>query len=397
MLDVFKGLAITALTWTLTFWLIPLFSPVAVSWCLPCISFVLPLLLPNGRWLFGSVALYAGTFAFIAKFGGSSLGAALVLALLAWAAVAMALGIAARYAIRASRAWYRKRKDAPPVPEKKLPPISGQSVALTAATVAGLLAGYSLYVMHSTSASAERVAAGRPYCVQVASNDNYRSVANRLDLLGLRMMGNRSVSHAVLAVKNGSRLDTYHWSYFNNAFELDGDRQLPIYCDVIPDFLAHPRRHRQEAENSLSFLLMGQSFSIPNVYAPTVSTAGFMQIEVPGSGKVSLTVGRAGQLEGWRATPGSGRLVETLGDEHGLIKERVRIPGSTSPADLQFYELDSAGKVKTLALCAEGTSSTCTQIFCDGRLSYYFFHPASELGNWQQMQRALSARAATFR
>ncbi len=42
---------------------------------------------------------------------------------------------------------------------------------LTACAIVAFLAPYSVYVMYSAQASA-RIAAGRPYCVQVASRDN---------------------------------------------------------------------------------------------------------------------------------------------------------------------------------------------------------------------------------
>jgi hypothetical protein len=117
---------------------------------------------------------------------------------------------------------------------------------------------------------------------------------------------------------------------------------------------------------------------------------------MPGAGTVEITVGRDGKLDGWRITPGVGWIVESLGDEHGLIEERVRTSGWTHTANLQFYELDSHGQVNTLVSCSDSERSACVHIFSDGRLSYFFRHPLSELNNWRQMQQALSATAATF-
>ena len=51
MLDVFKGAATTALTWMLTLWCTFGFSIAVASWAVPSASFVLALLLPDGRWL----------------------------------------------------------------------------------------------------------------------------------------------------------------------------------------------------------------------------------------------------------------------------------------------------------------------------------------------------------
>jgi hypothetical protein len=239
MLDIFKGAAITAIRWTLAILWVSNFHA-GFYWVLPSASFVLPLLLPNGRWVLGSAAFCAGAIALLVKSSDGSLVSTLALIMFAWVAIATVLGIAVRFAIRRLRVWYRELTDAPPLPEKQLPPISPRSVALTAGAVVALLAMYSLYVMYSARTSAQQIAAGRPYCVQVASGDNYRSVTGGLDLLGLRMRSGRGLRHAVLAVKNGNVLEMYHWSYFNNRFVQHPYVARPIVCDLIPDFLAHP-------------------------------------------------------------------------------------------------------------------------------------------------------------
>jgi len=395
MLDIFKGAAVTAITWTLAYFYVSRF-PAGFIWALPSASFLLQLLLPNRRWLLGSAAFCVGAIALLVKSADGSLGAALGIAMLLWVAVGTVLGITVRFAIRRARASYGKLTHTPPLPVRELPPISRRSVKLTAYAVAALLAMYSLFVMHSARVSAQQIAAGRSYCVQVASGNNYRSVTSRLDLLGFRMMGDGPPHHAVLMVKSGSALEMYHWSYFHNAFVQSDYVERPIYCDLVPDFLAHPHRYRQEAKNSLSFLLKGHSFSIPKTYAPAVYTTGHIDIEVPRLNSIDITLGRDGILEAWRTKPDSERRVESLGKEHELTKERVREANSKYTPFLQFYELDSLGQVKTLVLCEETAQSNCTHIFSDGRLSYFFHHPLSEVSHWQQMQRTLSAMTETF-
>jgi hypothetical protein len=232
--------------------------------------------------------------------------------------------------------------------------------------------------------------------VQVPTNGNYRSVTSRLDLLGFRMMGGGSMRHAVLVVRNGSGLEAYHWSYFNDAFVQDDNVSRPIFCDLIPNFLVRPRGYRQEKEDSLSFQMQGLSLSIPKVYEPVVSTTGDIEIEIPATGRVDINVRSEGLRYGRRATQGSGLLVEPLGEEHGLTKERVRDVGLKYRSDLQFYELNSSGKEKTLLICAEAPNAICSHSFNDGKFSYYFNHPASDLPNWQQIQQSLSAMATTF-
>jgi hypothetical protein len=241
MFDLFKGAAVTLLVWVLTVSVTRELSGAFFFWGLPLTSFVLPLLLPNGRWLFGGAAFATAIVVLAHADSDRSLGAAIGLFVLGSACAAMFLGIAARYTLRALRAWYRRRTNAPPLPEKTLPPIACRSVMLTVGGGLALLAAYAVFVMYSAGASAEQIAAERPYCIQIASGGRFRSVRSRLELLGFYMMSNGSVRHAVLAVKNGSVLETYHWSYKNNVFAADEYGPQPVHCVVATDFLRHPR------------------------------------------------------------------------------------------------------------------------------------------------------------
>lgn len=240
MFDFFKGAAVTLLVWVLTVSVTRELSG-ALFWGLPLTSFLLPLLLPNGRWLFGGAAFAIAIVVLAYADSDRSLGAAIALFVFSWACAATFLGIAARYTLRALRAWYRRRTNAPPLPEKTLPPIAPRSVVLTVCGALALLAAYAVFVMHSAGVSAEQIASGRPYCIQIASGDGFRSVRSRLELLGFYMMSNGSVRHAVLAVKNGSVLETYHWSYKNNLFAPDEYGPQPVHCVVAPDFLRQAR------------------------------------------------------------------------------------------------------------------------------------------------------------
>ena len=137
---------------------------------------------------------------------------------------------------------------------------------LSACTVVAALVAYSLFVMQSAKASAEQIAAGRPYCMQVAKNEGgYRSVGRRLDLAGFYMMS-QSARHSVLIVSDADKLEFYHWSYRHNGFVTDPYASPPIWCELAADFLKQPRAYRQAQVNrrwnvAASYSLYGESIA----------------------------------------------------------------------------------------------------------------------------------------
>jgi hypothetical protein len=107
---------------------------------------------------------------------------------------------------------------------------------------------------------------------------------------------------------------------------------------------------------------------------------------------VNITIGADTMLQSWRMTQSEGYEVTGLGEDQGLIKERV---GSKSP-QLQYYELGPNGDVKTLVLCFEEAQYECSHLFSDGRFSYYFHHMPADLRNWRGMQQALVSTVSAF-
>jgi hypothetical protein len=160
-----------------------------------------------------------------------------------------------------------------------------------------------------------------------------------------------------------------------------------------------------------NFLLNGYGFSIPDEYTPDVSSNATIVIRADppqftpsgvgsrrtSSNYVSITIGYLGTLKGWRQEPNGDYLVKSLGEEHGLIKERVQAKEfrATDSATFQYYQLEPDGDVKTLVICAERATS-CTHLFTDGRFSYYFHHLASDLPQWREVQRTLVTQVSGF-
>ncbi|MBU2713366.1 hypothetical protein, partial [Zooshikella harenae] len=71
---------------------------------------------------------------------------------------------------------------------------------------------YSIYVFFSVKSSAEMLADGSPYCIQVSGNKGYKNVSSIFELFGLYMLGD-SRHHAVLVVGDLGEADLFHWSY----------------------------------------------------------------------------------------------------------------------------------------------------------------------------------------
>jgi hypothetical protein len=406
MLDIFKGLVGTAAVLALTIWWgARNRSSDVLVYALPAIAFFLPMpmLMLNGRWLIGCIGVFAAGIVLVVWDVGDSRDAPFVYIALLWIAAGLVLGIATRYLMLGLRTTH------PPEHATSLPPITARSLMLSACAVVAALVAYSLFVMQSAKASAEQIAAGRPYCVQVAKNNgSYRSVRNRLDLAGLYMM-NRSAKHSVLIVSDAGKLAFYHWSYRHNGFVTDPYASPPIWCELAADFLEQPRAYREASVKRQSFLLNGYGFSIPNEYAPDVSSNATIAIhaEPPqfspsgvgskwtSSNYVSITIGYLGTLNGWRQKPNDHYLVQSLGEEHGLIKERVQPKQYRGSSTFQYYQLDPDGDVKTLVVCLERVT-TCTYMLSDGRFSYYFHHLASDLPKWRELQRTLTSKVAGF-
>src|SRR5262249_40088449 len=159
---------------------------------------------PNGGWLVGCVGLFGVLIGRLTWTADDSLGGLIGLAILKCIALALGVGVVARYLFR----------------DIELPRITVRGVVLTGCVAIAATATYSVFVMLSAQTSAQQIASGKPYCIQVATRgSDYRTLRSRIDLAGFYMMGDRGVNHAVLAVRESGQLDLYHWSYRLNRFE----------------------------------------------------------------------------------------------------------------------------------------------------------------------------------
>lgn len=91
---------------------------------------------------------------------------------------------------------------------------------------------YTLLVKFSVANQAQTIAAGRPYCILVATTrqaknnysnkyyqyKDYKPADRFIDTLGLYMRGDGGINHAVLVVGDRPNAISYHWSYLNHRF-----------------------------------------------------------------------------------------------------------------------------------------------------------------------------------
>ncbi len=280
-------------------------------------------------------------------------------------------------------------------------------IAIVVVLVAGTVT-YSISVILSVKASAERFANQNPYCVQVATHFAYREVTSSLDLAGFRMKGNVVRNHAVLVVDNPEGPKLYHWSYWQNSFIEGAYGNPPILCNPRHDFLGSLGDFEQDGKRRLtsSYLGFRYKFSIPSAYRPEFS--GLEQLSFYARAPEFKPVHKADRkrlpspfftvyfghdadtyVESWRLRPNKERKIESLGLKYGLVVERV-FNGRTSP-DIQYYTVGDDGSTTTLIRCFDDVVTQCSHAFYDGQFSYGFHQMPSDLTNWKGIQE--NARA----
>lgn len=96
------------------------------------------------------------------------------------------------------------------------------SVILFAAIALSLM-----WFTYRLSTTAQEIAGGSAFCLQVPKNSPYRigssyqAASSWLDITPLIMRGGNSLYHAVLVVDKGSRFALYNWSYWSMSFRND--------------------------------------------------------------------------------------------------------------------------------------------------------------------------------
>jgi hypothetical protein len=273
-----------------------------------------------------------------------------------------------------------------------------------------VLMGYSIFVHFAARSSAINLAAGQPYCIQVAQKSDYKTMTKMYELAGFFMSGGGSKNHAVLVVGDPESPALYHWSYWQSTFQSGAYGPPPIYCEPRADFLATLKDFQHEPGDMVTFRMGGYRFAIPRAYEPkplwpsadgkadiAVSARGPDFTPMPGNrfkemphGWFQISAGYDSKIESWRHKPGAGKRIEGLGQFEGLIKERV------NSGELQFYATGADGRTVTLVRCVDQSNSACIHLFHDGGFSYFFHHMPADLDDWKAMQARARAVAEGF-
>lgn len=285
--------------------------------------------------------------------------------------------------------------------------------SLIVVAIASLLAtlAYSVFVIFAARNSASELAAGQPYCIQVATRNGYRELSSIAQLSGLRMRGRSAMNHAVLVTGDLREPRLFHWSYRANAFLEGAYGPPPIYCRPRHDYLESLDRSRERSD-AIFIAYEGRQFLIPSAYEPKLTwprmhlllTAKAPTFE-PTHGRlldgnlatmVSIYFDSTSMLESWRYRTNEDHVIESLGSVHGLTKERVVRTDGREP-HLQYYQLRPDGTVQTLITCvSERPEFQCEQLFESNGMMFFFHQMPVDIPRWEETQKTLLALFDSF-
>lgn len=260
------------------------------------------------------------------------------------------------------------------------------SLLLTVFALAGLLAWPAPAVVRG----AERIAAGAPYCIQVAHGADYREARSWSDFAPAVMQATQNgvalQFHAILAIGAGPQPDIYNWSYRSMAWrDASLSRAPPVvscrprgsFAKTLPFIALGPANE----SDTVNLRLLGREFWVPATYEPTASASNNpylrLTIDMPA---FSVTDCPAGQtcLDRWLTIylfPAS--IMRWL---DGPATEETRVVDD---------RITAYGEVRTRIDCygpSHNLGVNCTQHFLfDGAL-FQFDMREVELADWRGSQ-----------
>ena len=270
----------------------------------------------------------------------------------------------------------------------------------------GLLA-YGDTTSRSLRTQAIEIAAGQPFCVQVAQDASdgegqvYVPVRTPDDTSGLHLAGRDAHHHAVLLVGDGVKPQRFHWSRMEQRFVEGTYGPFPIVCQPSRRYFDTAANTRPDA--SYRFSLMGRRFAIPRVYRPKARWPGslvgysvlaaaphFQPAGLACSRRDCPTVSAAFEHDGKpfgmiREVPAD--LVEEGGALRGLFRMRTR-----DAQDLRYIQVDEQGNRVGEIFCLRD----CMHQFSRDGITFGFRHAPGDLPAWREMQDRLVALHARF-
>lgn len=273
--------------------------------------------------------------------------------------------------------------------------------------------------------NAESTAGNQPYCIQFGNKQASElsefsawemAGKDMFSFLRERFTGNR----AVLALGEANQAKPYYWSHRHQSFRWE-DGAPPVYCT--------PRRHFVKSlttsqppisqSKNLVFGLAGHLISIPKTFEPTAQGGPhpefYLQMLAPGfkprpkrekndplfnvESHASFThiyMHKKDLAKEAQAT--NYRIIEKVGDEHGLTKNIFKYAGESGihPPRFLYTATSPEGEVTTVIECSYTQHPMCSNEFLLDGWTYRFHHSPALLSEWKKMQDNLSDLIATF-
>ncbi len=233
---------------------------------------------------------------------------------------------------------------------------------------------------------AERLAAGEPYCIQVADGADYRPANTWLDFslarLQPKIQGGLAMQfRAILAVGSGPNPAVYNWSHRAMAWRNQAHaRASPVVsCRPRVDYAEIPVFMGNSGSDADVRLLRfaGRSFGIPSLYQPGGHAASNPMLHVV----VDLKM---------KATVSCDAVRYCLGEWVVVYFNPVSVLSwLNKPMKAPTRLMDEGAGVAPIRTRVDCYGGNCTQYFLYDGMLFRFHMKDADLGEWRQLQQRL--------
>jgi hypothetical protein len=304
-----------------------------------------------------------------------------------------------------------------------------RTLAWLGAGLVGLSVVVGFSIPFVVARSAAQAAGSAPYCVQIASNADYRPARTMLDLSGLSMWAKRESGmsmqhHAVLIVGDEENRRLLHWSYRKLGFvegilnQRNAGHETAFSCVPQLRFVDHlALLFPQASETDYVRFSALEAYRIPKAYQSqwsggssrylrlATSAPDFAPIETrwDDSNGVSVSWDPNWLLDLMKHQP-KDDIVVARGTEFGLQKTTTVVYGRDGKRyEGSSYRVYADGQPNgvnaTLIGCGQPTEQfpkSCQHRFLNNGRHFYFRHRPEDVANWRAMQTQLLDLFASF-